>query len=344
LSTAAFAQVTLTVNEPSDNGTFTSPVTASAFASSPNGPSGWDVYLDNVLVVHNTNTSGILDSTFTAAAGTHTVVITAFDNSGAYKSATEAIAVNASPLPATQGTEYSNLQLQAGNPGVWTSCTSQACSGSAAGATCSATPPGTPPGFGNYNNSLSGASMSENINGTYCNILNYRHLGCPTSGCLSVGNVLEDMWFETTATSQMQGSEFDPDLFDGAYEYQLSTQCRLVSGTDPNNPPGYWYLWNMAANTWVSTPYPCTAATIAPGSFHHYQIYGTFNTASPGESQTYETFVFDGKVVFQNIGITYGAMANTGTATVNVQSQIDNGGETNATNTNYYDNYTLWVW
>lgn len=140
----------------------------------------------------------------------------------------------------------------------------------------------------------------------------------------------------------MQGSEFDPDLFTGTYEYQLSTQCRLVSDGSTQNPAGFWYLWDMRNNKWVPTSYPCTATTIAAGTWHHYQLYGTVDTTN--HTQTYETFVFDGKTVFQNLGILYGAVAKSSSAFVNIQGQIDNGGQANPTNTSYYDNYNLWVW
>lgn len=99
LSTAAFAQVILTANEPLTGKTYTSPVIVSATESCPNGPSGWDVYLDSNLVVHNTNTSGRLDTTFPASAGSHTVVVKAWDDNGADTSASETITVNTSSLP-----------------------------------------------------------------------------------------------------------------------------------------------------------------------------------------------------------------------------------------------------
>ncbi len=336
-----FGQVTISGNLPQNNSTFTLPVTISAKASSLKGISGWAVYFGNAEYYSSqTGLNGILDVSVSGAptgAG-QKVTITAFDNSGAYNSyvATN-VTVVASLLPAVpqSATAYTNLQVQ-GSPG-WNYCIDAGCSGSKASSSCSGNVT-----YGNSSPSLGGASMLQTITGTYCNILNYRKLACPTQGCNAVHNLLEDMWFQTAATNQMQGSEFDPDLFTGTYEYQLSTQCRLVSDGSTQNPAGFWYLWDMRNNKWVPTSYPCTATTIAAGTWHHYQLYGTVDTTN--HTQTYETFVFDGKTVFQNLGILYGAVAKSSSAFVNIQGQIDNGGQANPTNTSYYDNYNLWVW
>lgn len=348
---SAFAQVNVAGNAPQTGGTYTLPIILSAKATptAPNTITGWAVYFgNNEYYSSQTGLNGQLDVTINNAplgAGQQ-VTITAFDNTGAPKSyvATN-VTVVASPLPAipSNATAFTNLQVQVKQPSSadqgWAWCDDNSCSGSSTASKCtdavSFGVAGTP--------SLSGASMLQTISGPYCNILNYRKFACPQSGCKAISHLLEDMWFQTSSTSQMQGSEFDPDLFDGAAEYQLSTQCRLLSA--PGTAAGVWYLWNMNANTWEPTQYPCTASTIAPGIWHHYQLYGTVNTATPGsQTQTYQTFVFDGKVVFQNIGTTYGAAQKTTSGFVNVQAQIDNASQSNATNTNYYDNYNLYVW
>jgi len=92
------------------------------------------------------------------------------------------------------------------------------------------------------------------------------------------------------------------------------------------------------------TNYPCTTTTLAPGSWHHFQLYATFNTTA--HTYTYETFVFDGVTVFQNLGTTYEASPLHGSKALNIEQQIDNGGGTNPVpnNTNYYDRINLWAW
>lgn len=338
LSTAAFAQVTLTVNEPLSGKTYTSPVTVSATESSPSGPSGWDVYFDSVLVVHNTDTSGRLDTTFTSSTGSHTVVVKAWDNSGANTSATETITVNTSSLPTPPGTaiDYPNLQNTAGNPGSWKICDAS-CSGS--------TTTGTD-GFKFLvsSPSLSGSGMelwSEATAAGEWNTLLYRHLGCPSVGCTSVSNFLEDMWFYIPSSSTaLQATEYDPGVYDGSYKSFASMQCDSSSGD--------WRFWNSAGNTWtVKTStggtlpiYKCSILS-QTNSWHHYQLYVTMNFTS--HTITYETFVIDGVTVYSDLANTYGALAQTGTPTINIEQQLDNH-TANVTDSEYLDNYNYWIW
>jgi hypothetical protein len=291
--------------------------------------------------------TGIISGTL-ASSGNYSLGIKATDSSSPAQSvmATLALSVAAAPpvvtepvapidpvtplpTPPADATAYLNLQNQSG----WKVCNG-ICAGSpeTATGTSNLTPDIATP-------SMSGSAMAQNSEGTYWNTLYYLHLGCPSNGCAAVSNILEDMYFQTTSTSDMQGSEFDPDLFDGTYEYFASLQCRLV-GTDAGN----WFLWNMSANRWEMTNYPCTAATLAPGSWHHFQLYATFNTTA--HTYTYETFIFDGVTVFQDLGTTYEASPLQGSKALNIEQQIDNGGETNPVpnNTNYYDRINLWAW
>src|SRR5581483_11024130 len=157
LSTVAFAQVSITGNEPVTGGTFTSPVTISAFASSPNGVSGWAVYFNNTEVYSNsTGLSGVLDVTVTPpnGPGNYKVTVTAWDTTGAHSSyvATN-VTVNSSPLPTPPGdaTHYANLQNASGNPGTWSPCTGS-CAGSGGSGSGSDS-------FNNASPSLSHASM-----------------------------------------------------------------------------------------------------------------------------------------------------------------------------------------
>jgi hypothetical protein len=338
LSTAAFAQVTLNVNEPLSGKTYTSPVLVSATSSSPNGPSGWTVYLDSTLVIRNNDTSGRLDATFPASAGSHTVVVKAWDNSGADSSATETITVDSSSLPTPPGNAnaYLNLQNTSGNPGTWTICDGS-CSGS------------NTTGKDGYNfnvasPSLSGAAMELWSEGTAAgewNTLGYRHLGCPSAGCKSVSNFLEDMWFYVPSSSTaLQALEYDPGVYDGSYKSFASMQCD--SGT------GDWRFWDSAANKWTiltatggTLPvYKCNILS-QTNSWHHYQLYVTMNFTS--HTITYETFVVDGVTVYSDLANTYNALAQSGNPTINIEQQIDSH-TANIVDSEYLDNYNFWVW
>lgn len=340
LSTAAFAQVTLTVNEPLTGKTYTFPVIVSATESSPNGPSGWDVYLESNLVVHNTSSSGRLDTTFPASAGSHTVVVKAWDNSGADTSASETITVDTSslPTPPENAIQYPNVQNN-GVLGTWTICDGT-CSGSTKGGT------GTDGFKFNVSSpSLSGAGMEMYSEGTTpddeWNTLGYQHLGCPSGGCTSVSNFLEDMWFYIPSSSTaLQATEYDPGVYDGTYKSFASMQCDSNSGD--------WRFWNSAANSWTilsstggTLPvYKCNILS-EEYSWHHYQLYVTMNFTS--HTITYETFVVDGVTVYSDIANKYDALAYAGTPTINIEQQIDNH-TADVTDSEYLDNYNLWVW
>jgi hypothetical protein len=339
LSTAAFAQVTISGNVPQSGSTTGSTVTVSAVASSPNGISGWDVYFGNTLYYRSyEGFNGILDVTVAAPTGANQkVTVTAFDNTGADNSyvATD-VTVNTSPLPTppSDATEFPNLQNVSGNPGTWQACTGT-CTGAKSG------PTGTNSlTFGN-SPSLSGGSMKQTATGEtggYWDVLYYRHLGCttlPGGVCSGISNVLEDMWFYVpSTTTQLQALEFDPDLYDGSDEEFMSHQCRVAG-----DGAGYWYLWNMAANTWEPTTYACSMST---NTWHHFQVYGTIDQST--HSYTYEDFVFDGKTVYQNLGTTYNGKAYSSSPDLNIQQQIDNNSDPTGSNAVNYDNYNLWVW
>ena len=343
-ATAGLSQVTLSVNEPLNANTYTSPVTVSATASSPNGPSGWTVYLDSQLVIRNTDTTGRLNSTFTATPGTHTVVIKGYDNNGNLQTATENITVNSSALPTPPGNALSFANLQNANavPKAWTFCDGT-CSGSTAGGTGVSTPL-----TGVTSPSLSGSAMGFSSRGTtvgdFWNTLYYRHLDCPAAGCTSVSNFLEDVWFYLPASSSnLQATEYDPGVYDGAYKSFASMQCDSASGK--------WRFWNSAANTWttksltgaVIPTYNCGLLS-QTNAWHHYQLYIKMDFAA--HQINYQTFVVDGVTVYQNLGNLYNALAQTGDPTFNIEEQIDNKVTTSTpvTDTEYLDNYNLWVW
>lgn len=88
------------------------------------------------------------------------------------------------------------------------------------------------------------------------------------------------------------------------------------------------------------TTYPCSLLK-QTNQWHHLQLYGTMNFAA--KTYTYESFAVDGIKIFENLDNTYDAIANSGTATLNIEQQIDNNSSAGS-NTVYYDNYNLWVW
>jgi hypothetical protein len=237
------------------------------------------------------------------------------------------------PLPTPPGNAASFPDLQVAgppNPGTWTLCNMTCSGGQSSGS--SNLQFGQQPALSNT------GSMKMTSTGPFFNTMYFRHLGCPNSNCAAVQNMLEDMFFQPVGTSTLEQLEFDPDLYNAGFKYFASVACRL-KGTNA----GFWFLWNSAADAWEVTTFPCTASTISAGNWHHFQLYVTFDTST--QSYTYQTFVFDGTTVFQNLGQTYQALNlhNSDTNT-NIEQQIDNDGSTNPTNSVFYDKYNLWIW
>ena len=353
----ASAQVSMTVNEPTNNSNQISPITVSATSASTNGPSGWEVYVDNTRVLNPATTTppGRLDTTFTASPGTHNVVIKAYDNSGLSTSQSFTVNVNASPFPTipSSATAFANVQQKAGGfYDTWNLCQST-CAGSSDAASGN-----NYYNFGIASPSLSGGSMqlvsnvgaqpSGNTNQLYWNVLGYRHLGCLSGGCTAGTNFMEDMWFNIpTSDTALQATEYDPGVFVDGYKLFASMQC--------DSATGLWRFWNSNRNDWtvkgidasgnetVTIPtYSCSILN-QKGSWHHYQLYVTMDFTA--HKIAYKSFAVDGTVVYQNLGNTYNALSLSGDATINIEQQLDSRvGAAAFTNSEYLDNYNLWVW
>ena len=80
----SLASVSVSVQSPSNGASVTSPVTFKASASSPNGISGWVIYVDNQNKYQVDNYSGSLTAGVSLGGGSHSVYIRAWDNTGAY--------------------------------------------------------------------------------------------------------------------------------------------------------------------------------------------------------------------------------------------------------------------
>jgi len=357
-TTACTAGLTMTkdssfqecANLPVNNGTYIGSVPLSILATSQYGMSGWHLYVDNVGPVdsdvstqptYGTTSSSWIGTISGLSPGTHTIGVNVWDNdsSAGWPANAYTVTVNvvASPFP-TPGANaavYSNLQAATGSDGTWTICNAS-CSGSS-GSTGSSTI------TLNATNapSLSGAALEETSTGTAFNTLGYLKPPCPTAGCTSVTNFLDDVWFYIpAATNQLQALEFDPDVYDGSYEYFMSMQCDSASGD--------WRFWDMAGGQWTTqggstqvATYPCTLLT-QTNTWHHFQLYGTMNYTA--HTYTYQTLAVDGAVVYQNLGNAYSAKSyKSSSQAINVEQQIDNNASATS-NSVYYDNYTLTVW
>ncbi len=111
------AGVSVTVSEPLNNSTVSSPVTVNASANSTNPITGWHIYVDNADVFGQTNVSSI-STALNLAAGPHTLVIRAWDSTGANGDQTLTLTVPSTPPPPPPGQGYFDLD----DIPAWTFC------------------------------------------------------------------------------------------------------------------------------------------------------------------------------------------------------------------------------
>src|SRR5947209_15655129 len=90
-TTAAFATVTVTVSSPADNATL--PTSLNFVASATTNASGaevtgWFIYVDSVAAWNTSGPTSSINAPVTMSAGTHTVIVRAWDSTGAFGSQT----------------------------------------------------------------------------------------------------------------------------------------------------------------------------------------------------------------------------------------------------------------
>ncbi len=224
-------------------------------------------------------------------------------------------------------TLFTNLQNQAGPQPNWVACFLPSCDPGGSGlGTATVT-------FGST--ALSSDSLILTVNGNNVNGLAYRHL--PVVSYTGVTGMTEDEdFYIPSTTTHLQAMEFDPDLFTGTHKYFASMQCRN---------DGKWYFWNTAIMDWTllnssggTIPtYSCSLLT-ATNVAHHFHLEVSVDTTA--HTYTYNTMIIDGVTVYSGLGNTYAAITDSGTATVNIEQQLDND-STATTNVVYYANLKL---
>ncbi len=99
----ASAQVTVNVSSPSSGATVPTSFTLYANASSPNGMSGWYIYVDNNAVWNTPGPTGSIAAKLNLSTGSHNVVVRAWDNRGYSGSKSLSLTVS-STTSSTSGT------------------------------------------------------------------------------------------------------------------------------------------------------------------------------------------------------------------------------------------------
>jgi hypothetical protein len=322
LATAAFAGVT--VSSPAAGSTSGSPVHFVASATSANPVTAMRIYVDNVSVY--LVSVGKLDTLVTMSAGSHSVVVQAWDSTGAVFKSALSLSVSGSapaptptptgilPAPPSTAVIKGNIDQMTG----WESCT--VCAGANATgpvATYSMVENQTSPSF-------DGASAKFSISGTtpYSDALWWKQLGAADAAT----HLKYDVDFYITNPGVAQALEFDNNQSNGVHKFIYGTQCNIKGG--------HWDVWGNAAGNWISTGIACSAPTAFV--WHHL----TWEFQRTTTNVIFVGFTYDG--VTHYVNRSYPARAS-GVHEMNVAFQMDGDFAMHAYST-WLDKVTLTYW
>ncbi len=261
-TTSSTSGTTVKVLSPTSGSTVGSPVSISASASTPNGISGWVVYMDNQNVYQVDNYSNTLNASVNMPTGSHSVYIRAWDRVSGYgTSPTFSLNVGSSSTSGGILTPPSNATVITGientDTSTWGSCSD--CAGGMNNTSQYWT--------ANWQSSPSkdGASREFYVGGpAWTAALFWKKLGAHNSAT----HFIWDFWVYTNSSSLDNVWTFEFDLFQAinGYEYMIGTHCSIGDG--------YWYGWNQATNRWVQfSSAPCKKSQWTPGVWHHVVWY-----------------------------------------------------------------------
>jgi hypothetical protein len=322
LATAAFAGVT--VNSPAAGSTSGSPVHFVASATSANPVTAMRIYVDNISVY--LISASKLDTSVTMSAGTHSVVVQAWDSTGAvFKAPLSVIVGSGTPVPTPTPTGglpappagavvKANIDQMTG----WESCT--VCAGANA-----AGPVATYSMIANQASpSLDGLAAKFSISGStpYSDALWWKQLG----GADFATNLKYDVDFYITNPGVAQALEFDNNQSNGVHKFIYGTQCNIKAG--------HWDVWGNAAGNWISTGIACSAPTAF--QWHHL----TWEFQRTATNVVFVGFTYDG--VTHYVNRSYPARGS-GVHEMNVAFQMDGDFAMHAYST-WLDKVTLTYW
>jgi len=325
LATASFAGVT--VSSPAAGSTAGSPVHFVASATSANPITAMRIYVDNVSVY--LISASKLDTLVTMSTGGHSIVVQAWDSTGAVFKTPLSLTVSASapsptptptatpaplPVPPAGAVVKSNIDQMTG----WESCT--VCAGANANgpvATYSMVENQASP-------SLDGASAKFSISGTtpYSDALWWKQLGAADTAT----HLKYDVAFYITNPGVAQALEFDNNQSNGVHKFIYGTQCNIKGG--------HWDVWGNASGNWLSTGIACSA----PTAFVWHHLTWEFQRTST--NVIFVGFTYDG--VTHYVNRSYPARSST-VHEMNVAFQMDGDFAMHAYST-WIDRVTLTYW
>jgi hypothetical protein len=284
------------------------------------------IYVDNISVY--LISASKLDTSVTMSAGTHSVVVQAWDSTGAFFKAPLSLTVSGTaPTPTPTPTPTGGLPVPPAGAVVkgnidqmpsWDSCT--VCAGAnAAGpvATYSMVENQASP-------SLDGLSAKFSISGTtpYSDALWWKQLGAADGA----SNLKYDVDFYITNPGVAQALEFDNNQSNGVHKFIYGTQCNIKGN--------HWDVWGNAAGNWISTGIACSA----PTAFVWHHLTWEFQRTST--NVIFVGFTYDG--VTHYVNRSYPARGSS-VHEMNVAFQMDGDFAMHAYST-WLDKVTLTYW
>jgi hypothetical protein len=285
------------------------------------------IYVDNVSVY--LISASKLDTLVTMSTGGHSIVVQAWDSTGAVFKTPLSLTVSASapsptptptatpaplPVPPAGAVVKSNIDQMTG----WESCT--VCAGANANgpvATYSMVENQASP-------SLDGASAKFSISGTtpYSDALWWKQLGAADTAT----HLKYDVAFYITNPGVAQALEFDNNQSNGVHKFIYGTQCNIKGG--------HWDVWGNASGNWLSTGIACST----PTAFVWHHLTWEFQRTST--NVIFVGFTYDG--VTHYVNRSYPARSST-VHEMNVAFQMDGDFAMHAYST-WLDRVTLTYW
>ena len=334
LATASFAGVT--VSSPAAGSTAGSPVHFVASATSTHPITAMRIYVDNLSVYLVSASS--LNTSVTMSAGTHNVVVQAWDSTGAVFKTPLSLTVGTSaptptptPIPTPSATPTPTpapglptppagavVKSNIDQMPAWDSCT--VCAGANA--------KGPVAIYSMVENqaspSLDGLAAKFSISGTtpYSDALWWKQLGAADTAT----HLKYDVAFYITNPGVAQALEFDNNQSNGVHKFIYGTQCNIKGG--------HWDVWGNASGNWLSTGIACSA----PTAFVWHHLTWEFQRTST--NVIFVGFTYDG--VTHYVNRSYPARSST-VHEMNVAFQMDGDFAMHAYST-WLDKVTLTYW
>jgi len=241
----------------------TSPADIVASASSSHAITGWCIYVDSVLVFRQNTSATKISQWLSMSTGSHHVVVTAWDNTGANGSGYLTVNIGGSggtsliPAPPSNAKFFNNIDNMTG----WIGCT--VCANGPVAQYWMKQFVSSP--------SLDGSGIEAWIGGyvPWADDLFVKKFG-PQNWANHIEYTMNFQW-NASKTRQSNGAyvvqavEFDAYFSTNGFKYMFGSQCDYATG--------HWDIWNNTGRYWQHTSVAC--ARFGPGQWHKVTWYLT---------------------------------------------------------------------